>query len=435
VGGRLVAAGSDVTVDRDGRLHVASLKAVPEPPSLTELRESVAAMLPRIDLPEVVLEVMRWEPGFIRAFTARSGGRPRMADLDISVAACLSAQAMNIGYRPVARKGVPALAPDRLSHVAQTYFDAENVGAANSPLFSRQARIAFAQALGGGLVAAVDGMRFVVPVPSVYARPNRNYFGSNKGVTWLNMMSDQAAGLAAKVVSGTVRDSLHVIDVLYSQDGGQRPDIVVTDTGSYSDVVFGLLQLLGFEYRPALADIPDQRLWRGGPRASYGPLDVAARGKLDLDKIVRHWPDIVRVVGSIHTGAVRAYDVVRMLQRDGHPTPLGEAIAHYGRIFKSLHILAFIDDETYRRDIKGIRNLQEGRHDLAQKIFHGRKGELYQRYHAGMEDQLGASAWSSTASYCGTPSTSTPLSNSSEPPGIRWPTKTSLGCLPSCANT
>jgi hypothetical protein len=33
-------------------------------------------------------------------------------------------------------------------------------------------------------------------------------------------------------------------------------------------------------------------------------------------------------VGSIFTGSVRAY-VVRMLQRDGHPTPLGEVIASY----------------------------------------------------------------------------------------------------------
>ena len=31
--------------------------------------------------------------------------------------------------------------------------------------------IPLAQAWGGGLVASVDGMRFVVPVPSVYARP------------------------------------------------------------------------------------------------------------------------------------------------------------------------------------------------------------------------------------------------------------------------
>jgi len=80
-----------------------------------------------------------------------------------------------------------------------------------------------------------------------------------------------------------------------------------------------------------------------------------------------------------------------MLQRDGHPTALGEAIAAYGRIFKSLHILAYIDtDETYRRDIKGIRNLQEGRHALARKICHGKKGELYHRYERGLENQLGA---------------------------------------------
>ena len=63
-----------------------------------------------------------------------------------------------------------------------------------------------------------------------------------------------------------------------------------------------------------------------------------------------------------------------MLQRDGNPTPLGEAIQAYGRIFKSLHILAYLDDEAYRRDIKAIRNLQEGRHSLAGKVFHGKQG-------------------------------------------------------------
>lgn len=45
------------------------------------------------------------------------------------------------------------------------------------------------------------------------------------------------------------------------------------------------------------------------------------------------------MVVSIYTGEIRAYDLMRMIQRDGNPTPLGEAIAHYGRIFKTLHIL------------------------------------------------------------------------------------------------
>ena len=36
-----------------------------------------------------------------------------------------------------------------------------------------------------------------------------------------------------------------------------------------------------------------------------------------------------------------------------------------------------------------MRNLQEGRHALAVKFFHGKKGELHQRYHEGMKGQLG----------------------------------------------
>jgi len=191
-------------------------------------------------------------------------------------------------------------------------------------------------------------------------------------------------------VQGTIRDSLHMIDVWFSQDGGQRPDIIVTDAGSYSDLVFGLVSLLGGEYRPALADIPDQKGWRISATADYGPLSTFARGRIDLGRVRANWSDILRVVVSIYTGEVRAYDVVRMLQRDRHPTALGEAIAMYGRIPKTLHICSLAAEEAYRRDIKGMRNLQEGRHALAGKTFHGKKGELYQRYHEGMEDQLGA---------------------------------------------
>ncbi|MEJ7715339.1 MAG: Tn3 family transposase [Thermoleophilaceae bacterium] len=55
-----------------------------------------------------------------------------------------------------------------------------------------------------------------------------------------------------------------------------------------------------------------------------------------------------------------------------------------------MHVLSYVDDEPYRREIKGMRNLQEGRHDLARTMFHGRKGELRHGYRDGMEDQLGA---------------------------------------------
>jgi TnpA family transposase len=191
------------------------------------------------------------------------------------------------------------------------------------------------------------------------------------------------------VVAGTPRDSLYVLDVLYDRDGGKRPEMIVTDTASYSDIVFGLLTLTGFAYAPQLADLPNQKMWRIDRAADYGAFQDAARGRIDLARIERHWEDILRIIGSIHTGAVRAYDVIRMLSREGRPTPLGDAIAHY-RITKTLHILRLADEPGYRRQIKSQANLQEGRHSLARKIFHGRSGQLYQRYQDGMEDQIGA---------------------------------------------
>jgi TnpA family transposase len=98
----------------------------------------------------------------------------------------------------------------------------------------------------------------------------------------------------------------------------------------------------------------------------------------------------LRVVASIHTGAVAAYDILRVLAPAGRPTQLDDALAHYGQIFTTLHVLSYVDDDPYRREIKGMRNPQEGRHDLARTIFHDRKGELRHGSRNGMQDQLGA---------------------------------------------
>jgi len=120
-----IDAGTEVTVDDDGRLHLSALDAIPDPPSLTELRKQVQVMLPRIGLPEVIVEVMSWLPGFVGAFTSVSGGRSRLEDLHVSIAACLSAHAMNIDLTDFVKRGVPALERGRLSHVNQNYLGSD----------------------------------------------------------------------------------------------------------------------------------------------------------------------------------------------------------------------------------------------------------------------------------------------------------------------
>ena len=80
----------------------------------------------------------------------------------------------------------------------------------------------------------------------------------------------------------------------------------------------------------------------------------------------------------------------RVLQTNDRPTRLARALQELGRLVKSLYLLRFIDDESYRRRILVQLNRGEGRHQLARTIFHGKRGELRQRYREGQEDQLGA---------------------------------------------
>jgi len=96
------------------------------------------------------------------------------------------------------------------------------------------------------------------------------------------------------------------------------------------------------------------------------------------------------VAGSLITNQVRVYDLLRMFGRAGHFTPLGQAFAEYGRIDKTMHLLAVTDpvDDTHRRLMNRQLTVQESRHRLARAICHGGRGRIRQAYREGQEDQL-----------------------------------------------
>jgi TnpA family transposase len=381
-----------VTIDRSGRRDIVTLTPLDkldEPVSLIELRRNVTTRLPRVDLTEILLEVQAWT-NFASEFRHISEGDARVADLDLSLCAVLLAEACNIGLEPLVRPDVPALTRGRLSWVQQNYIRAETITKANARLVDYQARIPLARAWGGGEVASADGLRFVVPVRTLNAGPNSKYFNAGRGVTYYNYTSDQFTGFHAIVVPGTIRDSLFILEGLLEQQTSLRPHEVMSDTAGYSDLVFGLFWLLGYQFSPRLADFGEARFWRMNPKADYGPLNGLARQRIKIARIARNWDDLLRVAGSLKMGNVRASELIRGLQGGGRPSTLGRAIGELGRVAKTLYLLNYLDDEAYRRRILTQLNRGESRHGVARVIFHGQRGELRQRYREGQEDQLGA---------------------------------------------
>jgi TnpA family transposase len=375
--------------DSKPRLNISALEPNRESLSTTELRRQTTKLLPKVDLTELLVEINAIT-GFTKEFTHVSESKARVKDIDISICAVLISEACNIGLEPLIKPQIPALSRSRLQWVKQNYLRSETLLKANTRLVDNQSKLSIAQIWGGGEVASADGMRFVTPIRTINAGPNKKYFGGSRGITWYNFMSDQYSGFHDITVTGTLRDSLFVLEGLLEQESSLNPVELMTDTAGSSDLIFGLFALLGFQFSPRLADAGSSTLWRFDKSADYGPLNDVSGSILKPERITVQWDEMMRVAGSLTLGKVKASELVRSLLKSDKPSGLTQGIIELGRANKTLYLLKYLDDEDYRRRILTQLNRGESRHAVARSICHGKRGEIRKKYREGQEDQLSA---------------------------------------------
>nr|WP_308218926.1 Tn3 family transposase [Vibrio tetraodonis] len=117
---------------------------------------------------------MHTHTGFADELTHVSESNARVGVLTVSICAVLLSEACNIGLEPLIKHQVPALKRHRLSWVKQNYLRAETL--TNARLVDYQPTLPLAKEWGGGEVASADGVRFVTPVSTLNADPNRKFF-------------------------------------------------------------------------------------------------------------------------------------------------------------------------------------------------------------------------------------------------------------------
>jgi TnpA family transposase len=377
------------TVQGKTRLVLTPLDRLEDTESLRALRPAIQGRMPKAAMPDLFLEVMR-RTGFVQAFTHLSERQAKVEYFEISLCAALIAQACNIGIEAVSRQDVPALRRERLAWISQNFLRPDTIAAASAYIVTAHAALPIVKLWGAGDIASADGMRFTAPASAIHAGPNPKYFGQSRGVTWYNLMSNQFSGLNGIVVPGTLRDSLMLLALLLEQETELEPMEFMTDTAAYSDAVFGLFWLLGYQFSPRLADLGDAKLWRIDRKADYGPFNSLGKGTINLSLIGDNWADAIRLAGSLKLGHLKAAGIMRTLQVRDKPTTLARALAEIGRIAKTVHILRYIDDPAFRRRILTQLNHTELRHRLGRRIHHGERGEIRSPLQQGQEEQLGS---------------------------------------------
>ena len=150
-------------------------------------------------------------------------------------------------------------------------------------------------------------------------------------------------------------------------------------------MIFGLFTLLGFRFAPRLRDLPDQTLYRGRKGVDYGVIAPTLKKDIKVHLIIEHWDDLNRVAASLKDGLLRPSLLISKLQAMQQQNPLQQAIQELGRLAKTLHILAYVDDPAFRRRVLIGLNKGEHVHSLARDIAFGRQGRFHDR---GYEAQL-----------------------------------------------
>ena len=307
-------------------------------------------LMPELDLPDLLLEVHRLT-GFADEFVHISEKQARASDLPLSICAVLLAEACNVGLDDVVNPSIPALQRSRLLWVQQNYIRDETLTHANARLVAAQAEIPLAQQWGVGHVASADGQRFNVLIESLMAAQDYKYFGEERGITYFTFTSDQFSSFFGIVIPGAVRKALYILDGLLEQQTVLEPVEIMTEAAGYTDIVFGLFWLLGYQFSPRLRDIGKTCFWRFDKKARYGALGRVARHRLNEGRMIDNWDDLLPVAGSMKLGMVTASGFMKTLQAGKGSSELAKAISEIGRAAKTLYLLNYIDDADYRRRI------------------------------------------------------------------------------------
>jgi TnpA family transposase len=339
-----------------------------------------------VELSELLIEVDGWTR-FSDDFEHAGGTEPRGRELRTHLYASVLAQACNFG--PVRMAQISDLTYQKLAWCTNWYIRDETLKAATTRLVNFQYRQPLSRFWGTGTLSSSDGQRFPVSGKVRMATALPRYFGYGKGVTFYTWTSDQFSQYGTKVIPTTVRDATYVLDEILDNETELPILEHTTDTAGYTEIVFALFDLLGLQFSPRIRDLGDQRLFRLDRQKRHPHLAPLLRGRINRDRILRNWDDLLRVAGSLKRGWVTASLLIGKLQSYPRKNRLTRALQEYGRLVKTVFILRFLESEDYRRRILGQLNKGEALHGLREFLLFANKGTLRKKQEEELRNQAG----------------------------------------------
>ncbi len=375
--------GTDEVRLEEGILVVPRLQAQELPGSAYELENLISSQLPLVDLPELLMEVNSWTSFTNHLTSIHDGSSPSPGQIHRVYASLLS-NACNIPWVDMARSA--NIEYYDLLWSIRSYQREDTLKLANNHLVNYHHKQWLTALWGGGTLSSSDGQRFPVSGKIRNAKAQLKYFGYGKGVTFYTHTSDQYSQFGSKVIASTERDAMYVLDEILNNETELNILEHTTDTSGYTDLVFGLFDLLGMQFSPRLRDIKDQKLSKiKGKDFEYPSLKFT--GVINPDYIAGRWDDLLRLAGSMKSGYVTSSLFIGKLQSYPRQNNLTYVLQEYGRLIKTIFILKYLLSQTLRRKINTQLNKGEALHSLRNFLWFGGDGKIRKKQEEQQQEQ------------------------------------------------
>ncbi len=363
----------DVIITVSGLKITPLASAVPE--EAEQLIRQAYALLPRVKITELLLEVDDWT-GFTRHFTHLKS--QEVSKDRILLLTAILADAINLGLTKMA-EACPGATYARLTWLQAWHIRDETYSAALAEVVNAQFRHPFAAFWGDGTTSSSDGQYFRAGGRGEAAGQINAHYGGDPGVLFYTHVSDQYAPFHTQVINATVRDATYVLDGLLYHESDLRIEEHYTDTAGFTDHVFALMHLLGFRFAPRIRDLTDRRLYVPKVHKNYAALAGLIGGTVSQKLIRDHWEEILRLAASIKQGTVSASLMLRKLGAYPRQNGLAVALRELGRIERTLFTLEWLQNTELRRRVQIGLNKGEAKNALARAVFFNRLGEIRDR--------------------------------------------------------
>lgn len=364
------------SVIENGKIHVKRLeRQIPE--GADQLTLDVYREMPQVSITDIIQEVDE-DTGFSEAFTHINTGSPCRDNLGLLNV--LLAEGINLGLKKMALCSSSHASFWSLMRISQWHVNSDASENALAILMDAHQLQPFAMHWGDGTTSSSDGQFMTAGGTGEAMNVVNAKHGNTPGLKNYTHVSDKFGLYAMRVIPSTVHEAPYILDGLTMNDTGRRIKEHYADTGGFTDHVFAVSALLGYEFAPRLRNLTSLRLYGMTGVTVPKLLKELITLKASLTRIEKQWSDVLRLIASIVTHKVIPSEILRQLASFPRQNELAYALKEIGKIERTIFILKWISSTELQRRAQLGLNKGEAHHALKRALNFNRRGEIRDRF-------------------------------------------------------